>query len=143
MHASRHFSFCYALPIHGFCQLSRNNTLNSGCGSLFRATNVCKPIVSVITNIGLDHTAYLGSSLTAIAGEKAGIIKHDGICLTAAKQKQVLEVLSSVCLDRRAKLYCLLGSDIKIKSQKDGILSYKGLNRNFLLADAPFLPHTF
>jgi hypothetical protein len=51
-------------------------------------------------------------------------------------------MLSSVCLDRRAKLYCL-GSDIKIKSQKDGLLSYKGLNRNFLLADAPFLPHTF
>ena len=103
--------------------------LEVGLGGRLDATNVCKPIVSVITNIGLDHTAYLGNSLTAIAGEKAGIIKQNGICITAAKQKQVLEVLSGVCLERRAKLYCL-GSDIKIKKQKDGLLSYQGLNRN-------------
>ena len=103
--------------------------LEVGLGGRLDATNVCKPIVSVITNIGLDHTAYLGSSLTAIAGEKAGIIKHDVICVTAAKQKQVLEVLNRICLERRAKLY-YLGSDIKIKKQKDGLLSYQGLNRN-------------
>ena len=108
--------------------------LEVGLGGRLDATNVCKPIVSVITNIGLDHTAYLGSSLTAIAGEKAGIIKQNGICITAAKQKQVLEVLSCVCLERRAKLYSL-GSDIKIKKQKDGLLSYQGLNRN--LKDLP------
>jgi len=103
--------------------------LEVGLGGRLDATNACKPIFSVITNIGLDHTAYLGSSLTAIAGEKAGIIKFDGICLTAAKQKQVLEFLNSVCLERRAKLYCL-GSDIKIKKQKDGLFTYQGLNRN-------------
>jgi len=103
--------------------------LEVGLGGRLDATNVCKPIVSVITNIGFDHTAYLGSSLTAIAREKAGIIKHNGVCITAAKQKQVLEVLNSVCLDRRAKLYCL-GSDIRIKRQKDGLLTYQGIQRN-------------
>ena len=103
--------------------------LEVGLGGRLDATNICMPMVSVITNIGLDHTAYLGSSLNAIAGEKAGIIKHDGICITAAKQKQVLELLSSVCLKRRAKLY-RLGSDIKIEKQKDGFLTYQGLNRN-------------
>jgi dihydrofolate synthase/folylpolyglutamate synthase len=103
--------------------------LEVGLGGRLDATNVCTPIVSVITNIGLDHTAYLGSSLRAIAGEKAGIIKYDGICITAAKQKQVLAVLNSVCHKHRAKLYCL-GSDIKIKKQKDGLLTYHGLQRN-------------
>ena len=103
--------------------------LEVGLGGRLDATNVCKPIVSIITNIELDHTAYLGNSLTAIAHEKAGIIKRNGVCITAAKQKQVLEVLNSVCLDRRAKLYCL-GSDIRIKSQKDGLLTYRGLQRN-------------
>ena len=103
--------------------------LEVGLGGRLDATNVCKPIVSVITNIGLDHTAYLGSSLTAIAGEKAGIIKHGGICVTAAKQKEVLEVLNSACFERRAKIYCL-GSDIKIKKQKVGLLSYQGLSRS-------------
>jgi len=103
--------------------------LEVGLGGRLDATNVCKPIVSVITNIGLDHTAYLGDSLTAIAHEKAGIIKHKGVCVTAAKQKQVLKVLKSVCLDRRSKLYCL-GCDIRIKSQKDGLLTYRSLQRN-------------
>jgi dihydrofolate synthase/folylpolyglutamate synthase len=102
--------------------------LEVGLGGRLDATNVCKPIVSVITNIGLDHTAYLGSSLTEIAREKAGIIKRYGVCITAAKQKKVLEVFNSACLDRRAKLYCL-GSDIRIKKQKDGLLTYQGIKR--------------
>lgn len=103
--------------------------LEVGLGGRLDATNVCKPFVSVITNIGFDHTAYLGSSLSAIAREKAGIIKQNGVCITAAKQKQVLEVFNSVCLDRRAKLYCL-GTDIKIKREKDGLLTYQGIQRN-------------
>ena len=112
--------------------------LEVGLGGRLDATNVCKPIVSIITNIGFDHTVYLGSSLTAIALEKAGIIKRRGVCITAAKQKQVLEVLNSVCLDRRAKLYCL-GRDIKIKRQKDGLLTYHGLQRNLKNLPLPLL----
>jgi len=103
--------------------------LEVGLGGRLDATNVCKPLVSVITNIALDHTLYLGNTLDSIAREKAGIIKQKGICITAAKQKKVLEVLKNVCLRRRAKLYCL-NSDIKIKKQKDGFLNYQGLYRN-------------
>jgi dihydrofolate synthase/folylpolyglutamate synthase len=47
-----------------------------GLGGRFDSTNVCQPIVSVITSIGLDHTAQLGNTLEAIAFEKAGIIKR-------------------------------------------------------------------
>jgi dihydrofolate synthase/folylpolyglutamate synthase len=103
--------------------------LEVGLGGRLDATNVCKPFVSVITNIGFDHTAYLGNTLAAIAREKAGIIKQGGVCITAAKQKQVLEVLSSICLERCAKLY-RLGSDIRIKKQKDDLLTYQGFQRN-------------
>ena len=103
--------------------------LEVGLGGRLDATNVCKPLVSVITNISLDHMDYLGNTLDSIAREKAGIIKQKGICITAAKQNKVLEVLKNVCLRRRAKLYCL-SSDIKIKKQKDGILNYEGLYRN-------------
>lgn len=46
-----------------------------GMGGRLDATNIITPLLSVITNIGLDHTAFLGNTLTAIAGEKAGIIK--------------------------------------------------------------------
>ena len=103
--------------------------LEVGLGGRLDATNVCKPLVSVITNISLDHMDYLGNTLDSIAREKAGIIKQKGICITAAKQNKVLEVLKNVCLRRRAKLYCL-GRDIKIKKQKDGFLNYQGLYRN-------------
>ncbi|MBZ4042083.1 bifunctional folylpolyglutamate synthase/dihydrofolate synthase [Flavobacterium hibisci] len=46
-----------------------------GLGGRLDATNIITPQVSVITNIGLDHTQFLGNTLEAIAGEKAGIIK--------------------------------------------------------------------
>jgi dihydrofolate synthase/folylpolyglutamate synthase len=48
-----------------------------GMGGRLDATNIIRPLVSVITNIGLDHTQFLGNTLTAIAAEKAGIIKSN------------------------------------------------------------------
>jgi len=49
--------------------------IETGMGGRLDSTNVITPVVSVITNIGLDHTQFLGTTLNAIAGEKAGIIK--------------------------------------------------------------------
>lgn len=49
--------------------------IEAGMGGRLDSTNVINPIISVITNIGLDHTQFLGTSLAAIATEKAGIIK--------------------------------------------------------------------
>ena len=48
-----------------------------GMGGRLDATNIITPLVSVITNIGLDHTQFLGNTLAAVATEKAGIIKHN------------------------------------------------------------------
>jgi dihydrofolate synthase/folylpolyglutamate synthase len=48
-----------------------------GMGGRLDATNIILPLVSVITNIGLDHTQFLGNTLAAIASEKAGIIKSN------------------------------------------------------------------
>jgi dihydrofolate synthase/folylpolyglutamate synthase len=50
--------------------------IETGLGGRLDATNIITPLVSVITNIGMDHTQFLGNTLQAIAGEKAGIIKH-------------------------------------------------------------------
>lgn len=49
--------------------------IETGMGGRLDSTNVITPLVSVITNIGMDHTQFLGDTLAAIAGEKAGIIK--------------------------------------------------------------------
>ncbi len=102
--------------------------LEVGLGGRLDATNICNPLVSVITNINFDHTAYLGDTLESIAREKAGIIKQNGLCLTAVKQKKVLHVLKEVCRAQRATLY-VLGRDVKIKKQRDGSFHYYGLNR--------------
>ncbi len=102
--------------------------LEVGLGGRLDATNVCRPLVSIITNIAFDHMAYLGNTLESITREKAGIIKQNGICLTAAKQKNVLQVLKNICVERKAKLY-RLGADIKIVKQKNSFFAYQGLHR--------------
>ncbi|HEA28851.1 MAG TPA: bifunctional folylpolyglutamate synthase/dihydrofolate synthase [Leeuwenhoekiella sp.] len=59
-----------------------------GMGGRLDATNVIIPEVSVITNIGLDHTAFLGTTLKEIAGEKAGIIKTGIPVVIGEKQEE-------------------------------------------------------
>lgn len=101
-----------------------------GLGGRLDATNVCYPLVSVITNIGLEHTAYLGKTLTAIAGEKAGIIKPSSICVTGATQRKVVQVLGDCCRRRKSTLY-RLGTDIQISVKKNGLADYRGIGRNW------------
>lgn len=78
--------------------------LETGMGGRLDATNVVNPLVSIITNVGYDHTKYLGKTLSEIAGEKAAIIKQKGIVLTAAEKKEALKVIKAVCQKKSAKL---------------------------------------
>lgn len=57
--------------------------VETGMGGTWDATNLVQPAVSVVTPIGIDHTEYLGDTLEAIAGEKAGIIKGPQVDVTA------------------------------------------------------------
>ena len=60
--------------------------LEVGMGGRLDATNICRPMVTAITPVGLDHQQYLGETIAAIAGEKAGIIKA-GIPVVVAPQE--------------------------------------------------------
>ncbi|MCB7481277.1 bifunctional folylpolyglutamate synthase/dihydrofolate synthase [Christiangramia sediminis] len=62
--------------------------IETGMGGRLDSTNIITPELSVITNIGLDHTAFLGDNLTEIAGEKAGIIKEKVPVVIGEKHKQ-------------------------------------------------------
>lgn len=64
-----------------------------GLGGRLDATNVCKPVASVITNIGLEHTDRLGTSLQAIAREKAGILR-EGVPAVTAARREALDVVA-------------------------------------------------
>ncbi len=62
--------------------------LEVGLGGRLDATNSVEPIVSVITDIGIDHTEYLGNTIREIAGEKAGILRQDGVLVTLAQHQE-------------------------------------------------------
>lgn len=81
-----------------------------GLGGRLDATNVLVPEVSVITNIGLDHTEILGNTVEKIAFEKAGIIKAGVPAVTAASGK-ALGVIENAARDRGSKL-------VKVSTQK-------------------------
>lgn len=62
--------------------------IETGLGGRLDATNIVTPLVSVITNIGMDHTEFLGSTLQKIASEKAGIIKPGVACVIGETQPE-------------------------------------------------------
>ena len=69
--------------------------LETGLGGRLDATNICAPEVCVITSIGLDHQEYLGSTLTSIASEKAGILKPGVQCVVADMPAEAEAVMSA------------------------------------------------
>ena len=75
-----------------------------GLGGRLDTTNVLTPQVAVLTPIGLEHTRLLGATLSAIAGEKAGIIKPHSCVVSAPQAPEVVEVFARRCQDQDATL---------------------------------------
>lgn len=97
-----------------------------GLGGNQDATNIINPMVSVITNIGLDHMEFLGNTYTSIATAKAGIIKEGKALITAEKREECLEVFRTTCEEKHAQMIqCSEISDIYV----DDVLhfTYHGL----------------
>ena len=78
--------------------------VEAGLGGLLDSTNIVKPIVSVITNVTLDHQAYCGDTVEEIAKHKAGIIK-EGVPIVTAAQGGPLRVIEEAAKDKHAPLY--------------------------------------
>lgn len=75
-----------------------------GMGGLYDSTNVIVPVVSVITNVAMDHMQYLGNTLTEIAHNKAGIIKESVPCVTAASGEALTQIQKEA-EEKHAPLY--------------------------------------
>ncbi|HEV2135813.1 MAG TPA: folylpolyglutamate synthase/dihydrofolate synthase family protein [Terracidiphilus sp.] len=73
--------------------------LEVGMGGRLDATNVVEPLISIITDISLDHTEWLGSTISAIAQEKAGILRPDGIMITLPQHPDANRVLGEVAAE--------------------------------------------
>lgn len=103
-----------------------------GMGGRLDATNVILPMVSVITNIGMDHMQYLGDTYEKIAAEKGGIIKAHTPVITGEKRPSCLAVFEKQCREHYT---------VMIQTQEPQVVSYMPLlfhykdYRNVLLAD--------
>jgi dihydrofolate synthase/folylpolyglutamate synthase len=74
--------------------------LEVGMGGRLDATNIVDPLLSVITDISLDHTEWLGSTIAAIAREKAGILRPHGTLVTLPQHPEANQVLGEVATER-------------------------------------------
>jgi len=106
-----YFEFTTALALLWFAESNLDLViLETGLGGRLDATNVVTPLVSVITSISMDHEAYLGTTLTAVAGEKAGIIKQGVPVVATGGPPEVVQLLQAVADERGSALY-LQGRD--------------------------------
>lgn len=78
--------------------------IETGMGGRLDSTNIITPLVSVITNIGLDHTRFLGNTLPAIATEKAGIIKEGVPVVIGEWHQETAPVFLKKSIEKRAEI---------------------------------------
>ena len=76
-----------------------------GLGGRLDSTNIVTPLVSVITNIGLDHTQFLGNTIEAIAKEKAGIIKPEVPVVIGETQQKTEAIFTEIAINNNAPIY--------------------------------------
>src|SRR5271157_3768295 len=98
-----HPSFFEMMTAIAFTHFARERVqiavLEVGMGGRLDATNVVEPLVSVITDISLDHQKYLGDTVREIAREKAGIIRPGGVVVTLPQQPEANDVIGNTILD--------------------------------------------
>jgi len=73
--------------------------LEVGMGGRLDATNIVDPLISVVTDISLDHMEWLGSTIGAIAREKAGILRRNGVLITLPQHPEANRVLGEVAME--------------------------------------------
>ncbi len=111
-----------------------------GLGGRLDATNVCQPLISVITHIDFDHMDKLGNTLAEIAGEKGAIVKQNIPVVSAQQLPEARDVIKKIAREKKAPLY-FYGKDINatlIGSQlKGNYFDYRGISNKI---DNLFVP---
>lgn len=102
--------------------------METGMGGRLDATNIISPLVSVITNISLEHQFYLGNRIIDIAGEKAGIIKKGIDLVTGVTQPSVIDLFERIAEKRETRIY-RVGKDMRYRNTSSG-LHYYGMTHH-------------
>jgi len=120
------FEFTTAMALLYFAQEHTDVAIMEvGMGGRLDATNIIKPLITVISNIAIEHQFFLGSRLLDIAREKAGIIKPGVPLITGVSQRKVVEFLRDTCKHRSAPMV-RIGEHVRYRQGPRG-LSYSGL----------------
>lgn len=108
-----------------------------GLGGRLDATNIITPILSVITNIGLDHTQFLGTTRPKIAREKAGIIKNGVPVVVGEKDAETEYIFDEIAIEKKSPL--VYAETISSEYLTDLKGSYQQLNVQTVIAALGFL----
>lgn len=99
----QHPSYFEILTAQAFLYFAEQNVdiavLEVGMGGRLDATNVVEPLLSIVTDISLDHMEWLGPTIAAIAREKAGILRGGGTLITLPQHPQANKVLGEVAME--------------------------------------------
>jgi dihydrofolate synthase/folylpolyglutamate synthase len=99
------FEFATVMALTYFAEQNCDLVIwETGLGGRLDATNIVMPLASVITNIGFDHTQWLGDTLEKIAAEKAGIIKPGIPVVTTTSAPEALAVIKKIARQKNAPL---------------------------------------
>ncbi|MBE3127565.1 MAG: bifunctional folylpolyglutamate synthase/dihydrofolate synthase, partial [Candidatus Atribacteria bacterium] len=116
--------------------------LEVGLGGRLDATNVCEPLISVITHIDYDHMDQLGNSLQEIAREKGGIIKPEGIVISSNQHEEAYNEIKKIAEEKNSLIYSI-GREINykiVKSDIKGVIfDLKGIYHEYKNLHTPLL----
>jgi dihydrofolate synthase/folylpolyglutamate synthase len=102
--------------------------IETGMGGRFDATNIIEPAVGIITNLSIEHTQYLGTTIQALATEKGGIIKTGTPLVTSVHQPSGNRILRQIAKDKNAPLYQYKQDFFVRKNPGKSTVTYRGLN---------------
>jgi dihydrofolate synthase/folylpolyglutamate synthase len=111
--------------------------LETGMGGLLDCTNVIKPpLCSIITTIGLDHTAVLGETIEEIAAQKCGILKQNSFAVTSKQDERAMSVIEKTARNIKIPLAKSesVELDIKSVSLSGSVFEYNGCEMHLRLA---------
>ncbi len=108
--------------------------LETGMGGTYDCTNIVDSMISIITEIGLDHMSILGNTIEEIAENKAGIIKQNSDTVICYQEK-VMEIIRSTCKEKNSTLHIINEEDIRNYSfnedyQQIDYKNHKNININ-------------
>lgn len=117
-----------------------------GMGGRLDSTNIITPLLSVITNIGKDHTQFLGDTLEKIAFEKAGIIKSNIPVIIGEYTSETKPVFLEIAKQNQSKIHfaqdemhpdyvCGLLGDYQLKNKKTVIETFRNLKSDFIITE--------